>query len=212
MRFFQKYSIWFLHHVRIAFVGLLAGVGLTGGYLYTLQYKGNLHAVVAGEVYRSNQPDPARIAAMKADFGIRTILNLRGAEPGAAWYDAEVASAGALGIRHIDFGMSSVRSLTPEQARRLIALMRDAPKPLLIHCKAGADRTGLAAALYVAAIAGGSKSQAQRQLSLAYGHFGFPFSPTYPMDKTFQAMEEELGFSPPPRTAERHDGTADAPA
>ncbi|KAI1693796.1 hypothetical protein Ddc_22531 [Ditylenchus destructor] len=31
-------------------------------------------------------------------------------------------------------------------------------------------------------------------MSIAYGHFGIPFSPTYAMEETFEAIEAELGF------------------
>jgi protein tyrosine/serine phosphatase len=72
--------------------------------------------------------------------------------------------------------------------------MQTAEKPILIHCKAGSDRTGLAAALYVAAVAKGGERKAEGQMSIAYGHFGIPFSPTYAMEETFEAIEAELGF------------------
>jgi hypothetical protein len=42
-------------------------------------------------------------------------------------------------------------------------------RPGLIHCKSGADRAGLAAALYVL-IEGGSSAQALAQLSWRFGH------------------------------------------
>ncbi len=195
MSFFRRYMDWSFTRVRLIALGLLIGASVMGGYLYTLQYKGNVHAVVAGQAYRSNQPDPARIASLQKLYGIKTIINLRGAEPGSKWYDEEIAAAETLGINHVNFGMSSRRALDLAQTRELIALMQNAEKPVLIHCKSGADRTGLAAALYVAAIAKDSERKAERQLSIAYGHFGFPLSPTYAMDKTFEAIEAELGFT-----------------
>ena len=195
MSFFRRYMDLSFTRVRLIALGLLIGASVMGGYLYTLQYKGNVHAVVAGQAYRSNQPDPARIAALQKLYGIKTIINLRGAEPGSKWYDEEIAAAETLGINHVNFGMSSRRALDLAQTRELIALMQNAEKPVLIHCKSGADRTGLAAALYVAAIAKDSERKAERQLSIAYGHFGFPLSPTYAMDKTFEAIEAELGFT-----------------
>lgn len=195
MSFFRRYMDWSFTRVRLVALGLLIGASVMGGYLYTLQYKGNVHAVVAGQAYRSNQPDPARIASLQKLYGIKTIINLRGAEPGSKWYDEEIAAAATLGINHVNFGMSSRRALDLAQTRELIALMQNAEKPVLIHCKSGADRTGLAAALYVAAIAKDSERKAERQLSIAYGHFGFPLSPTYAMDKTFEAIEAELGFT-----------------
>ncbi|MDO5706646.1 MAG: hypothetical protein Q4G49_16470 [Paracoccus sp. (in: a-proteobacteria)] len=65
----------------------------------------------------------------------------------------------------------------------------------MIHCKSGADRTGLAAALYVAGIAKGGEFAAEWQLSPRYGHIGIPWlSRAWPMDLTWEAMEPALGF------------------
>ena len=51
---------------------------------------------------------------------------------------------------------------------------------VLIHCKAGADRAGLAAALWKMAIDGAPKSEARRHLSIRYGHM--PLGPTQALD------------------------------
>jgi len=106
-------------------------------------------------------------------------------------------TAETLGIKHINFRMKAARELTNEQAFELIEVMRKAPKPLLIHCRAGADRTGLAAALYVAAISKGGEDAAEEQLSLRYGHLpAFPFfwTEAQAMYRTFERMEPLLGY------------------
>jgi protein tyrosine/serine phosphatase len=90
--------------------------------------------------------------------------------------------------------MSPRRELTPEQSRALIAMMKSAPKPVLIHCRAGSDRTGLAAALYMAAVAGIDEEASESQLSIRFGHFAIPIIGPYAMDQTFEAMEPSLGF------------------
>lgn len=161
-------------------------------YLLNIQYSGNISAIFEGEAYRSNQPDAKAIAELQTKLGIKTIINLRGEEPGERWYDEEVAATKALGITLINFGMSARKELPRERVNLLISLMENAEKPLLIHCKAGSDRTGLAAALYIAEIAKGSKRQAEAQLSIRFGHFGFPFSPTLAMERTFEALELAL--------------------
>ncbi len=53
--------------------------------------------------------------------------------------------------------------------------MSNAERPLLIHCRSGADRTGLVSAFYVAGIAGGSELYAEFQLTPYFGHFPFEF-------------------------------------
>lgn len=180
-----KTYIWMAALVAAIAVGVLLGIRFAGD---------NFHTVVAGEVYRSAQPSPEAIRRFHTEQKIATIINLRGENAGTGWYDDEVKAARDLGINHIDFRMSAHTELTPDEARQLIALMRDAPKPLLIHCKAGADRTGLASALYLAAIAKQGEAAAEGQLSLRFGHVALPWIGTIEMDWTFEAMEPELGF------------------
>lgn len=179
--------------------GLAAGLLLPGvslaGYIGFIQSHGNFDAVLADQVYRSAQPSSAQLYKYAANYHIRSVLNLRGDSPGAAWYDDEIRASDNLGIHHYDFGMSASQSLTQSEAEALIALMSKAEKPLLIHCNWGADRTGLASALYLAAIAKSGEDKAESQISLQYGHFSIPvLSQGYPMDETFEALESWLGF------------------
>ncbi|MCJ8025996.1 dual specificity protein phosphatase family protein [Shinella yambaruensis] len=167
-----------------------AGTAL-GIYLVAIQLTGNFAAVVPGEVYRSNQPTPGEIATYAARYRIRTIVNLRGRNERAAWYRNEVAAARSLGLTLIDFPMQADQRLDPKAADELAALLRDAPRPILIHCRSGADRTGLASVIYLARIARVDEETAERQLSIRYGHIGVPFlSPTYAMDESWEELEE----------------------
>lgn len=166
----------------------------TGFYAHML-WTSNFHPVVAGEVYRSSQPSASTITELQKQYGIKTIINLRGNNTGHAWYDSEVAQAKELNIDHIDFRMSSAHELTQAQAAQLVEIMRDAPKPLLIHCQAGSDRTGLASALYLAAIAKTGEAIAESQMSIIYGHLPFSFTRAYAMDRTFEKLEPWLGLS-----------------
>ncbi|GES45550.1 tyrosine phosphatase family protein [Rhizobium sp. ERR 922] len=169
-------------------------VAASGFYAHML-WTTNFHPVIAGELYRSSQPSATNIAEFQKQYGIKTIINLRGYNSGHHWYDTEVAEAKALNIDHIDFHMSSARELTQEQAAQLVEIMRNAPKPILIHCQAGADRTGLASALYLAAIAKTNEATAEGQMSIIYGHLPFSFTRAYAMDRTFEKLEPWLGLS-----------------
>lgn len=168
---------------------------IVGGYSSYLAATDNFHTVIPGEVYRSSQPSAETIADVEKRYGIKTILNLRGDSGRPQWYEEEVAQSKALGITHIDFGMSAGTELTPEKAEALIKIMRDAPKPILIHCRSGADRTGLASALYLAAIAKTNEKTAESQMSIFYGHVGLPISASFAMDRTFEMMEPVLGLN-----------------
>ncbi|MDO5604604.1 MAG: tyrosine-protein phosphatase [Paracoccus sp. (in: a-proteobacteria)] len=172
-----------------------AAVVVAMGWFGWLHASGNFHEISPGSAYRAAQMDGQALVRWQREHGIATVLNLRGANPGSDWYETERAVTDRLGITHIDFRMSAARELDSPEALRLIEIMRDAPKPLLIHCMGGADRTGLAAALYVAGIDGGSEAQAEWHLSPAFGHVGIPWlSRAWAMDRTWERMEPELGF------------------
>jgi len=186
-----KQSRPFARHIRclkIAGVFAVLFAAAIGGYWGVLQYEGNLHAVNAGILYRSAQlsKDDTRWAVR--EYRIKSVLNLRGAHAGQSWYDDEIAAAGELGLAHFDYPLSAKRFVTSEQIDEILDIVRKAPKPLLIHCKSGADRSGLVAALYRFSEAGASAAEADRELSLVYGHFPYLTSRSGAMDASFWAF------------------------
>lgn len=173
-------------------------MSLVGGVAHaaTIYVTNNFATVVGGEVYRSGQPSPDLLESYRDTYGIRTVINLRGASE-EDWYIAERQAARQLGLFHVDFRMSADRRLSVQEAEALIALMKNSPKPILIHCRAGSDRTGLASALYMAAIEKAGEAIAEAHLSIRYGHFAIPYlSEAYPMDQTFESLEPILGLEP----------------
>jgi protein tyrosine/serine phosphatase len=180
---------------RFAGLCLLCTVLLGGGYLGALQLTGNFNTVIKGELYRSGQISPQQLKDYVAEYGIKTIVNLRGDNHGDDWYETEVAQSRDLGIEHIDFGLWARRELPPERAAQLMAILRAAPKPILIHCKAGADRSGLVSALYLAIIKQQGRQVANAQLSIRYGHISLPFIPEYAMDRSLANLERDLAVS-----------------
>jgi protein tyrosine/serine phosphatase len=182
-------------HLRRAWVAPFRAVVLGCGYLGAIQFTGSFSAVTPGELYRSAQLTPTQLDEYVKKYGIRTIINLRGANEGRSWYDVEVKESDRLKLVHVDFRMSARHELTQAQAMALIALMEKADKPLLIHCKDGADRSGLASALYLAVVKRVDPKAAEAQLSFRYGHISLPFIPEYAMDRTFEALESSLAAS-----------------
>ncbi len=179
--------------MRFLVGGVLAVVLVSGAYLLGIQLNGNIHETVPGVLYRSAQVSPEQLASYREKYGIRSVLNLRGENVGEPWYDQELAYSKKQNLTFLNFRMSSKRALNEAQVRELIAMMRHAPKPLLIHCRRGADRTGLAVALYMAAIARRGEEEAEWQLSPLYGHIPW-ISSARAMDETFEAMEPMLGL------------------
>ncbi|WP_283196203.1 tyrosine-protein phosphatase [Rhizobium sp. AN80A] len=175
-------------------VGLALGaVLLVVGHAGIRQLTGNFHEVIPGELYRSAQPTGSDIATYADTYGIKTIVNLRDEER-TGWYRQEAAAAAKAGITLIDFPMSSSQVLPVPEAQRLARLMADAPKPLLIHCEHGANRTGLAAAIYVGAVGKFSEAFAEFQLSPYFGHFAIPGIGRYELTRSWDAFEETIGF------------------
>lgn len=183
---------------RLAILALclgLTGFGAAAGWAGWLHLSGNFHTVREGVLYRSAQPMPAELQRQTAQHGIRSVLNLRGAKPGVQWYDAELAEAQSLGLVHADFEMSASRKPSPEEVTQLISLMRGLPQPVLIHCLAGSDRTGLASALYLAGVLGTDEEVAEGQISFAYGHVSIPMlSKAWAMDESWEEAEAMMGF------------------
>jgi protein tyrosine/serine phosphatase len=157
-----------------------------------LEEQGNFHAVTPGEAYRSSQLDRDELEIYIQKHQIRSIINLRGRRDGAGWYAEENAVCREAGIGHYDLELDSGRAPSESEINALLEIYRIAPRPVLIQCQAGADRSGLAAAIWKMAIDGAPKSEARKQLSLFFGHI--PLGPTRAMDKFIDR------WSPPEKT------------
>jgi protein tyrosine/serine phosphatase len=127
----------------------------------------NMHEVDAG-VWRSSQPDPAMLRRL-AGRGFRGVLNLRGATLyGSYLLEREICQI--LGLRLVDFEMTSRRLPSAETILALDRIFTEIPRPFVMHCKSGADRSGFAAALYLMLQADASVERALLQLSWRYLH------------------------------------------
>ena len=128
----------------------------------------NFHRIAPG-VYRSNQPSGSQLHAIHARVGLRTVLNLRGASK-QSFYLFEAVACRDLGLELVDLPLSASQAPPLARLEELITLLQTMPKPFLIHCKSGADRTGLAAALYLLLVEKQPIEVAKRQLSFRYIH------------------------------------------
>lgn len=123
---------------------------------------------VAPGVWRSNQPSARRLRRY-ARMGIRSIISLRGdGMPSYHLFEAEACKK--LGI---DLHFASIRARAPTRREKLLHLLdlfETVEKPFLVHCKSGADRAGLASALYLMHVEGRPVEEARKELSLRYLH------------------------------------------
>ena len=127
----------------------------------------NLEEFAPG-AFRSNQPDDKRFTDYAAK-GIKAVLNLRGVAK-QPHYLFEVESCDRLGLTLINSQMAARRAPNKRELDDLLAAFETIERPFLLHCKSGADRTGLAAAIYLMMYEDASLVEAQKQLSFKYLH------------------------------------------
>jgi protein tyrosine/serine phosphatase len=174
---------------RLALAGAIAAgsvIAVAAGIYGVVQHDDNLHELTPGVYYRSAQMSGAALRDTIQREHIRTVLNLRGPNTGKPWYDDEIAAARGEGVNHLDIALSARQELSVAQMDELVRVVRDAPKPLLVHCNGGSDRTGLVSALYELS-RGESVETAQGQLALRYGHFPHLGVKSIAMDRSLAA-------------------------
>jgi len=123
-------------------------VFLIGHLGYNL-FTDNVHTVIPGEIYRTAQLDHAGLTHYSKKFYLKTIINLRGNNPQDHWYRVEKQFATTHHINYYSSPFSAKNLPSKKQLRQLVKWLEFAPKPLAFHCKSGADRTGMAAAISV---------------------------------------------------------------
>ena len=176
---------------------------LYAGYCGLLIWSGNFHTVSEGQLYRSAELSKFAFAREIDAHHIRTILNLRGPNPTSRWYQDEVAATREHSVEHYDVGISARRDVPLDKLEQILSILRTAPRPILVHCSSGADRTGFVSALYRYVIEGRSAREAEQELSLAYGHFPYLISQSGAMDRSAEAYFAHHAPLIPPRRSER---------
>ncbi|MHA6289397.1 fused DSP-PTPase phosphatase/NAD kinase-like protein [Maricaulis sp. CAU 1757] len=128
----------------------------------------NMHEV-GGGMWRSNQPSPQRLEEL-AGQGFKTILNIRGTQPGVCYYDLEKEACERYGLTMIDMPFGSREAPYVDRIQRAVGIFKTIDCPALIHCKSGADRAGLISVIYALAHLKMPYEEAIQHLSLRYLH------------------------------------------
>ncbi len=106
-------------------------------------------------LYRSEQPDEKGFKSLDS-IGIKSILSLRSKA-------VDEKLVGNLPFKLYNVKMSA-ELFSDEEIIEALKVMRLSPKPLLVHCVHGADRTGVVIAMYRIIYAGWSKQQAINEM------------------------------------------------
>lgn len=150
---------------RVTITSLLVVILLA---LIYLNVSNNIHTVIKGQVYRSAQLSAPMFIRIYERDHIKTIINLRGKNPSFAAYQNEIALSQQLNLQHYDVRLPSTKLPSVDNFHKLIYLLEHAQKPILLHCKSGADRSGLASAIALELNGEKSLSTIEHQFSLAY--------------------------------------------
>src|SRR6185503_2980726 len=104
----------------------------------------NFHQVNA-QLYRGAQPKAGGIERL-AEMGIKTIINLRSGDERSRLEEQEARAAG---LNYVNVPFQRLGGPTEEQIAQVLSLINAAEnQPVFVHCKHGADRTGVAIAIY----------------------------------------------------------------
>jgi protein tyrosine phosphatase (PTP) superfamily phosphohydrolase (DUF442 family) len=163
-------------------------------------YGSNLGIVDGGRLIRSAQPTSG-LKDMIRDHKLASILNLRGGSPKHDYYSNEVRVAQEAGVDFYDFSMSATKRPKRSDLLRLIDVMTRCEYPLLIHCKSGADRTGLATAIYRMVVLKEPPEQALAAFTVYHSHF--PLFGTQRLHEPIDEYAAWLARNALPHTPER---------
>lgn len=136
---------------------------------FTNVFRLNFHRL-SDEAYRSSQPTMWQLRRMVRKYGIRTILNLKGANPNSAYWYFEQEQCAKLGVKLVDISIASRSIPTLERLRRAKEVFDSVEYPIWMHCKAGADRAGIYATLYQYFRQGIPLEQTDQLRFWPYGH------------------------------------------
>ncbi len=150
----------------------------------------NFHTVLQGRVYRGAQPSQRYVEMLANDHGVRTIINLRGCGLPGDWYEQEAGAVQHLGMNLEDVSFSAMRLPSSLELRRLVEIMDRTEFPVFIHCRRGADRTGMASVILMLLQTDQTLPEARKELGLWYGHIAL--SKTGVLNRFFDLYEEWL--------------------
>lgn len=113
--------------------------------------------IVSEDVYRSAQPKKKGMTSAK-QLGVKTVLSLRETELDGKLNEEEGTG---LNLVHIPIETTDV---TDQNILDALKVLRDGPRPVLVHCRHGSDRTGLIVAMYRMVFQNWSKEEAKDEL------------------------------------------------
>jgi protein tyrosine phosphatase (PTP) superfamily phosphohydrolase (DUF442 family) len=196
--------------LRSCLLGCLLASGVEA---YQVFLGSNFHMVIPDRVYRSAQLTAGELEQQLRAKGIRTVVNLRGDCDPSPWYVEESRVTNRWNVCQEDICFAAGHLPSVSEVRRLVEVLDRTAYPILLHCRRGADRTGMTAAVVLLLQTDASLRQAQLQLGLRYGHL--PLGRTAILDEFLDLYAEWLrgqGLAHTPAVFRRWLGDGYCPA
>jgi protein tyrosine/serine phosphatase len=151
----------------------------------------NRHTV-SKQAWRAAQPLPYQLKNIKA-LGVRTVINLRGNDKKLTAKHERIACE-RLGLNYVEYPLRSRAAPSKAELHGLRELFQFVEHPILMHCKSGADRVGLASVLYLHLVEKVPIDTARHQLGLRYGHIRY--ADTGVLDAFFERYLSDTANTP----------------
>ena len=130
----------------------------------------NFAVVDEGRFYRSAQLNEIEMAELVEKYQIKTVISLRGATGKTFFYEPQTQTLDKLGVNFHYMGMSDLHYPHQDEIRKILKIFKEGPYPILVHCRVGADRTGMVTGLYKKLIMNEPVEKALEELSIKYWH------------------------------------------
>ena len=109
----------------------------------------NFHWIEPREAARSAQAYVGFLPLFLRAHRIKAVVNLRGSNPAHLWWKYETRVCEKLGVVHRDAKLNSRQLPSRPMLVDLLDAFDSVPRPFLIKCSGGQDRTAFAAALFL---------------------------------------------------------------
>lgn len=124
----------------------------------------NFGVVEDGRLYRAGVLTPSTLRKVVDEHGVRTVIDLGANHRGTPADEALARQAEKLGIRRVTLWLEGDGTGNPNCYVETLRVMTDpAAQPVLVHCSAGAQRTGAAVMLYRTVVQGWSVDRAYEE-------------------------------------------------
>lgn len=153
---------------------LMIGFVLFAAFIWrssTFRISKNFDVVDPGRFYRSAQLTPKELEQVIDQYGIKTVISMRGAPENSFWVKPQQEVLERKGVKFVTASWMTDFFPDKENFLKFAHALREEQYPILVHCRTGADRTGEASAIYAMEFMGQSKEEAiQKNLNVDHYH------------------------------------------